>query len=320
MRRAAFLALSLSVLAASVPSAAQDSYPSRPIRIVAPFGAGGGGDVSLRMLGAQLSQRLGQPVVVDNKPGANGIIGAQDAARSAPDGYTLFYGSTTTLAANTSLMKKLPYDPIKDFAAITVVSNLPFMIVVNAASPAHTIPQLIAQARSSSVPLTFGSANSTGLVAGSTFARMAGIKLVNVPYKASPAALTDLVGNQISMMVVDVATGLPLVKAGKIRALGVTTAARSALMPDTPAIAESLAGYEVIGWTAMAAPAGTPPAVVARIHEEIATILKRAEVRSEFEKVGFEPRTSSPQQTAAYVRSERDKWAQYVKEAGIEAE
>jgi tripartite-type tricarboxylate transporter receptor subunit TctC len=314
--------LSAAALAAvaAAPATAQDTYPSKPIRIIAPFGAGGGGDVSLRMLGSHLSRALGQPVVVDNKPGANGVIGVQEALRAPADGYTLFYGSTTTLAANASLMKKLPYDPIKDFSAITVVSSIPFMLVVNPATQATSVAQLVALAKSSATPLTFASSNQTALVAGSVFARLSDVKLTHVPYKASPAGIADLIGGQVSMMFVDVATGLPMVKAGRLRALGVTTAARSTLMPDTPTIAETLRGYEVIGWTAMVAAAGTPAAVTTRVHSEIEKILAQPEVRADFEKVGFEPRTTTPQQTAAYILSERDKWAQYVKDAGIAAE
>jgi tripartite-type tricarboxylate transporter receptor subunit TctC len=313
--------LSAAALATvAAPATAQDAYPSRPIRIIAPFGAGGGGDVSLRMLGSRLSRALGQPVVVENKPGANGVIGAQEALRAPADGYTLFYGSTTTLAANSSVMKKLSYDPVKDFSAITLVSSIPFMLVVNPSTPATSIAQLVALAKASATPLTFAASNHSGLVAGSMFARMAGVHLTHVPYKASPAGLTDLIGGQVNMMFVDVAAGLPMVKAGKLRDLGVTTPARSSLMPDTATIAETLHGYELIGWTAMAAPAGTPPAVTARVQKEIEAILAQPEVRAEFERVGFEPRTTTPQQTAAYFVSERDKWARYVKEAGIQPE
>ncbi len=301
---------------------AQDNvFPSKPIRIVAPFGAGGGGDTSLRMLAVHLAQALGQPVVVDNKPGANGVIGAQDAARSASDGHTLFYGSTTTLAANASLMKKLPYDTARDFVAITQVSDIPFMLVVNAGSGPASVAQLLARAKAAGPrPLTFASANHTGLVAGSAFMRGAGIELVNVPYKASPAALTDLVGEQVAMMFVDVAAGLPLVKAGRLRAIGVTTAARSTLLPDVPALSETLPGFEVVGWTALAAPAGTRPEVVRRIHAEVEKILAQREVQAEFAKVGFEVRTRSPEQTTAFFAAEKDSWAQRIKAAGIEPE
>lgn len=300
-------------------------FPSKPIRIVAPFGAGGGGDTSLRMLATHLAPALGQPVVVDNKPGGNGVVGVQEALRGEPDGHTLFYGSTTTLAANASLMKNLPYDPGRDFVAVTQVSTVPFMLVVNPVLEVADVAQLIAHAKAiantnatSARPLTFASANHTGLVAGFAFSRAAGLDLVNVQYKASPAGLTDLAGGQVAMMFVDVAAGLPLVKAGKLRSIGVTTAARSSLLPDVPAIAETLRGYEVVGWTAIAAPADTPPEVVRRIHAEVEKILARPDVRSEFEKVGFEVKATTPEQTAAFFVSEKGKWAERVKSAGIE--
>ena len=316
-----FSSLTPGLLLLHTAATAQDAaFPSRPIRIVAPFGAGGGGDTSLRMLGTHLAKALGQPVVVDNKPGANGVIGAQEALRSTPDGYTLFYGSTTTLAANVAVMKKLPYDPGKDFVAVTMVSGIPFMLVVHPSLPVTTVAQLVALAKSSRPALSFASANHTGLVAGSAFARLAGVELLHVPYKASPAALTDLVGGQVSMMFVDVAAGLQLVKAGKLRVIGVTAASRSALLPGVPAIAEALPGYEIVGWTAMMAPAGTRPEVVRRIHLEVEKILVQPEVRAEFERVGFEPRTATPEETDAFIRAERDKWAQRVKAAGIEPE
>ena len=305
---------------AATLQAQEAAFPTKPIRIVAPFGAGGGGDTSLRMLGGHLAKALGQPVVVDNKPGANGVVGAQDVLRSAPDGHTLFYGSTTTLAANPSVMKKLAYDPGKDFTAITLVSAIPFMLVVDSSLPAATVPQLVALARNRQPSLSFASANHTGLLAGSAFARMAAAPLLNVPYKASPAALADVIGGQVSMMFVDVAAGLPLVNAGRLRVLGVTAATRSSLLPAVPAIAETLPGYEIAGWTAMMAPAGTRPEVVRRLHAEIEKILAQPDVKAEFERVGFEPLTATPDATDAFIRAERDKWAQRVKAAGIEPE
>lgn len=318
-RRTALVA-ALTALCVSGTAQSQDpSYPSRLIRIVAPFGAGGGGDTSLRMLGTHLSKALGQTVVVDNKPGANGVIGAQDAARSPADGYTLFYGSTTTLAANPSLMKKLPYDPVKDFAAIAQVSDIPFMLVVNPELGATTVAQVIALAKGGK-PLSFASANSTGQVAGSVFAKAAGVQLLHVPYKASPAALTDLVGGQVQMMFVDVASGLPLVKAGKLLAIGMTTSKRSVLLPDVPAIAEALPGFEVVGWTALTAPAGTRPEIVSRLNAEVGKILAQPDVKSEFERAGFEVHVRSPDQTTAYIASEKTAWGERIRAAGIEAE
>ena len=312
--------VAISVALPALLMAQDAAYPSKAIRIVAPFGAGGGGDTSLRLLATQLSRAVGQPVVVDNKPGGNGVIGAMEVQRAAPDGYTLFYGSTTTLAANASLMKQLPYNATRDFVPITEVGVFPFLLAVHPSVPATSLAQLIAYAKASAQPLTFASASHAGLVAGSAFARMSGIELQHIPYKTAAAALTDLVGGQVAIMFVDVAAGLPMVKAGKIRSLGVTTAARSALLPDLPAISEVLPTYEVVAWTAMAAPASTRPEVVKRLHAELTKILAQADIRGEFERVGLEVRTSTPEQTTAFLASETEKWARYIKAAGIQAE
>jgi len=309
--------LGLALCGAHQGAAAQDAWPTKPVRIIAPFGAGGGGDVSLRMLSQHLARALGQSIVVDNKPGASGIIGVQEALKAPADGYTLFYGSTTTLAANSSTLKKIPYDPIADFRSISLVSLIPYMLVVAPTNSATSVAQLIAQAKSAQRPLAYGSSNDTGLVAGQSFARAAGVELLHVPYKATPAALTDLIGGQITLMFVDVASGLPQVKGGKLRALAMTSTARSSLMPDAPIVAETLPGYEITGWTAMSTATGTPQNVIRRVHAEIEKILGQAEVRAAFEVAGFEPKTATPEATDAFVRAERDKWPARVKAAGI---
>ena len=310
------LALGL-LLGVPLTAPAQDAWPTRSVRIIAPFGAGGGGDTSLRMLSQYLARALNQSIVVDNKPGASGIIGVQEALKAPADGYTLFYGSTTTLAANSSTLKKIPYDPVADFRSISLVSWIPYMLVVAPDTKATSVAQLIALAKSAPRPLSFASSNDTGLVAGQSFARAAGVQLLNVPYKATPGALTDLIGGQVTLMFVDVASGLPQVKGGKLRALAMTSTARSSLLPEAPIVAETLPGYEIIGWTAMATAAGTPAAVIRRVHAEIEKILGQAEVKTAFEVAGFEPKTATPEATDAFVRAERDKWAQRVKAAGI---
>ena len=240
--------------------------------------------------------------------------------RSPADGYTLFYGSTTTLAANSSLMKQLPYSASRDFVPITQVGLFPFLLAVHPNVPAQSLPQLIALAKSSSKPLSFASASHAGLVAGSSFARMAGVEMQHVPYKTAAAALTDLVGGQVSMMFMDVAIGLPMAKAGKIRVLGVTTATRTGLLPEVPAISEALPNYEVVAWTAMAAPAGTPAPVIRRLHTEISQALAQPELRAEFAKLGLDIKTRSPEQTAAFMMAETEAWARHVKAAGIAPE
>ncbi|MEB0011306.1 tripartite tricarboxylate transporter substrate binding protein [Glaciimonas sp. Gout2] len=296
-------------------------YPANPIRIVAPFGVGGGGDTSLRILGQQLTLELGQPVIIDNRPGANGIIGAQEVLRSPADGYTLFYGSTTTLAANTSLMKTLPYDPLKDFAPITRVGLLPFVLVVTPALPVHSVRELIAYAKAHPGKLSYASANATGQVAGSTFAQMAGIDMLNVPYKTNAAGLTDVMNGTISVMFADVPSALVQVEAGRMRALGVTTAQRSAILPQLPSIAESgLPGYEVVAWTAMCVRAGTNPAIVKQLNAAIIKALDNPELRAKFAKIGIDVALSSPIELSTFIRTEKGKWATLIHAAGIQPE
>lgn len=302
-------------------SGSETSFPSKPIRIIAPFGAGGGGDTSLRMLAEHLGREVGQQVIVDNKPGGNGVIGVLEALRAPADGHTLFYGSTTTLAANASLMKDLPYDAEKDFAAIGQVGVIPFMLVTNPELPATSVQELIALAKAAPKPLTFASANRTGEVNGATFGRMAGIDLLNVPYKASTAALTDLIGGRVSMMFVDLAPGLPQVQAKRIRALAITTAGRSPLLPDLPTLDESgLKDFEIVGWTALAAPAGTPPAVIERLNSAINKILTNNELHAQFEKTGVGVMTRTSAETAAFISEEIQKWRELIRAAGISPE
>ena len=311
-----------AVLVSALPAAAwSQAYPSRPVRIVAPFGAGGGGDTTIRLLAQQLSLAMGNQFVVDNRPGANGVIGVQEVLRSPADGYTLFYGSTTTLAANSSLLKKTGYDPVRDFAPVTRVGVLPFLLVALANRPFTSMKELIAYAKANPGKLTYASANATGQVSSALFAQMAGLDLLHVPYKASPTALTDVLNGTVSMMFVDIPPAIGHVNAGKLRAFGVTTAQRSSLLPGIPSIAEGgLPGYEVFAWTAICAPAGTPPEIVRRLHDEIAKILAKADIRDAFARVGVEVQASTPEQLAAFIGSERDRWSRLIRMAHIEAE
>lgn len=306
---------------AAVRPAWSQAYPSKAVRIVAPFGAGGGGDTTIRLLAQQLGQVMGQQFIIDNKPGGNGVIGVQEALRAPADGYTLFYGSTTTLAANASLMKKMSYDPVKDFAPITRVGVLPFMLVVRADQPFNSVQDVIAFAKANKGKMTYASANATGQVSGAMFAQMAGLDMLHVPYKASPAGVTDVLNGSVSMMFVDIPPAIGQVSAGKLRVLGVTTARRSALLPQLPAMAEAgLPGYEVFAWTAMCAPAGTHPEIVQRLNGEIARILAKPEVKEAFAKVGVEVGSSSSAELAAFIQSERERWARLISMARIEPE
>lgn len=311
----------LAACCITATSAFAQGYPSQAIRIVAPFGAGGGGDTTIRLLGTHLGQAVGQPVFVENRPGANGVIGAEEVKRAPADGHTLFYGSTTSLAANGSLLRKMPYDPVRDFAPVTRVGTLPFILVVHPSVPATSVAEFIAWAKQNPDKASFASSNLTGRLSGEILARMTGIKLLHVPYKSTTAGLVDVLSGRVPAMVLDLPPVIEHLKAGKLRALGVTTRARTALLPQVPAIAEAgLPGFEVIGWTALAAPAGTNPTTVARLNAEVVKILARPEMIEAFARVGVEVGTSSPEAMGAFMASEIQKWAQMVKAAGIEAE
>jgi len=316
---AAMLALPATALPLAVQAA--DTYPSRPIRLVVPFAAGSGTDAVARITAKELGDALGQNVVVDNRPGANGAIAAELVAQAAPDGYTLFMTTNTTHSANPSLMKKLPYDPIKDFTPVARMGNLPFMLVINPKLPVKTVGELIAYAKAHP-GMSYASGNSTGIVSGATLGRMANIDLLHVPYKSTPPAMTDVIAGQVPMMFVDVAAGIANVKAGKMRALAVTTAQRSRLLSDLPPIADTpeLKGFDITSWNGVFAPAKTPQPIVDRLNRELSKIASSKEVAPKFEALGFEAFGQTPQQFTAFVGSELVKWNKLVKDAGIQPE
>lgn len=318
---AATLAVALPAALFATPSMGSDAYPSRPIRLVVPFAAGSGTDAVARITAKELGDALGQNVVVDNRPGANGAIAAELVAQSAPDGYTLFMTTNTTHSANPSLMKKLPYDPIKDFTPVARMGNLPFMLVINPKLPVKSVAELIAYARTHP-GMSYASGNSTGIVSGATFGRMAGIDLLHVPYKSTPPAMTDVIAGQVPMMFVDVAAGIANVKAGKMRALAVTTAQRSRLLPDLPPIGDTpeLKGFDITSWNGVFAPARMPAPIVDRLNRELSKIAASKEAAPKFEALGFEAFGQSPQQFASFVNSELVKWTRLVKDAGIQPE
>ena len=298
------------------------AYPSKPIRIVFPFAAGGAGDSSIRLIARHLALALEQTVIVENKPGANGVIGMMEVARAAPDGYTLVYGSTTSMAANVSLMKKLPYDPVKDFAPITRIGLLPFMLVSTTTLPFTTVKELVQYAKANPGKVSFANHSAPGHVAGVMLAQMAGIELLRVPYKASSTALTEMVGGDVSIMFIDIAPALPLVKAGRIRALGMATAQRSPLLPELPTVGEGLGmpGFELVPWTGVAAPAGTPAAIVQRLNIELGRIVSRPDVKDELARMFIDAAPSTPEQMAEWIKTDIDKWGRLIKAAGIEAQ
>ncbi len=313
--------LALPAAAISLPASANDAYPSRPIRLVVPFAAGSGTDAVARITAKELGDALNQNVIVDNRPGANGSIAAEIVAQAAPDGYTLFMTTNTTHSANPSLMKKLPYDPIKDFTPVARMGHLPFMLVINPKLPVKTVGELIAYAKSHP-DMSYASGNSTGIVSGATLARMAHVDLLHVPYKSTPPAMTDVIAGQVPMMFVDVAAGIANVKAGRMRALAVTTAQRSRLLPDLPPIGDTpeLKGFDITSWNGVFAPAKTPQPIVDRLNRELSKIAASKEVAPKFEALGFEAFGQTPQQFAGFVGSELVKWNKLVKDAGIQPE
>ena len=309
-----------SVLAPGARAQTTGDYPQQPIKLVVPFSAGSGTDAVARIVAKALSERLKTPVVVDNKAGANGAIAADFAARAAPDGYTLFMTTNTTHSANPSLMKRLPYDPVKDFTPVARMGNLPFMLVVNPSLPVKTVAELVDYAKANPGKLSYASGNSTGIVSGATLALMAGLDLLHVPYKSTPPAIGDVVSGQVSMMFVDLAAGLSMVKAGKLRALAVTTEQSTKLFPELPPLAATpvFKGFDITSWNGVFAPAGTPAPIVNKLNVALVEIVQDPAIRERLAAIGFDAFGSTPEELKNFVSSELIKWAKLIKDAGIE--
>ncbi|MCY1209558.1 Tripartite tricarboxylate transporter family receptor [compost metagenome] len=315
--------LATVALCALVLPAAQAwaEFPDKPIRFVVPFAAGSATDQLARAIGQAITLDSKVTVVVDNKPGANGFIAASDVAKAAPDGYTVLISTNTTHAANEHLFKKLPYDPVKDYAPVTALGRGGQIMVVNPQVPAKTVGEFIALAKKQPGKLSFGSGSSSSRIAGELFQQMAHVELLHVPYKSNPLAITDLLGNQIQMMITDTATGLPQVKSGKLRALGVSGKARSPLAPDVPTIDEAgVKGYEMSYWFAAYAPAGTPQPVVARLNAMMLKAARSETAASFYQSTGTEVFTSTPAELAKFQAQESGKWGRIIKAANIQPE
>ena len=313
----AMLALALSAGTAGA-GLAQD-YPNKPIRYIVPFAPGGMTDILGRVFGQKLSEAWGQQVIVDNRPGAAGGIGSDIAAKSKPDGYTILGGTISSHAINVWLYSKLPYDPVRDFAPITLYVSLPNMLVVHPSLPVRSVRDLIALAKTKPKELTFASAGSgtSQHLSGELFNVMAGVELLHVPYKGSGPGLADLVGGQVMMFFDNITTSLPLAKAGKIRPIAVTTAKRASVMPELPTIAESgLPGFDVSSWQGVFAPAATPKEIVVKLNAEIRRILALPDVRERLTQLGADPAGNTPEQFAAYIKGEIAKWGPIVKASG----
>ncbi|MFN9121568.1 MAG: Bug family tripartite tricarboxylate transporter substrate binding protein [bacterium] len=318
------LALALpGPIAVAQAAEAPGPYPSRPIRYVVPFAPGGPTDIMSRAIAERLSVALGTPVVVDNRAGAGGGVGAEIVARSAPDGYTLMIGHVGTHAINISLYAKVNYDPIKDFQPISMIATLPFVLVVNPGVPAKNVKDLIALARAKPGVLNFASAGSGGPthLAGELFKSTAAIDIVHIPYKGNAAALADLVGGQVQMMFSNMLTAMPFVRAGKLRAIAVSTLKRSPQAPELPTVSEGGApGYDVTPWYGVLAPAGLPKPLLSRLHGAVSKIVDSPEMRERFVTQGVDLASSTPEAFAALIRAEIPRWRELVKRSGARAD
>lgn len=300
---------------------AQAPYPAQPVTLVVPFAAGSGTDAIARTVGQKLSERLKQPVVIDNKPGASAQVGAQFVAKAKPDGYTLFMTTNTSHSANPSLFAALKYDPIKDFTPIARVGELPFALAVHPSVPAKSIKELIDYARAHPGKLSYATPNSTSLVATETIKRIAGVDIVGVPYKSSPQAMTDLIGGQVEVYVVDFGSGMSMIRTDKIRTLGVTTAEGSKILPGVPPIGKTVTGFDLTSWNGIFGPAGLPRPVVDRLNTELQAVLADKEVQDKLAQIGFEVwPTKTPDEFGKYVADQLAHWTTLIKQAGIKPE
>ena len=314
--RAALAACALA--AAWLPAQAQTAYPSGPITLVVPFASGSGTDSAARAIGAKLSERLKQSVIVDNKPGASAQLAAQLVARAKPDGYTLFMTTNTSHSANPSLYSKLRYDPIKDFTPVTRVGELPFALAVHPALPVKTLAELIDYARAHPGKLSYATPNSTSLVAMETIKHITGIDVAEIPYKSSPQAMTDLIGGQVQVYVVDFGSGLSMLKTDKVRTLGVTTAQASPLLPGVPPIGQTVKGFDLTSWNGIFGPAGLPPAVVQRLNTELQAVLADQDLQDKLAQIGFQVWPSkTPEEFGRYVAEQLAHWRALIQQANI---
>jgi tripartite-type tricarboxylate transporter receptor subunit TctC len=312
--------LAALLCAAALPAFGQSSWPAKPVRIVVPYPPGGPVDVSARLLAPKLQESLGQPFLVENKPGAGGNIGADFVAKSAPDGYTLGMGAIATHAINPALMANVPYDPIRDFRHLALVVQVPNVLVVNPELPARSVKELIALAKAQPGKLDFasGSTGSTGHLAGELFKQMTGTYMVHIPYKGAPPAVADLLAGRVHLMFDNLASALPNVRAGKLRALAVTTMRRSSALPDLPTLDESgLKGFDMTTWWGLMGPAKLPPDVVQRLSVEILKAMDSADVRERLRAMGMEGSpVRTPEQFTAFVEAEAKLYARLVKVSG----
>jgi tripartite-type tricarboxylate transporter receptor subunit TctC len=314
-------ALAIGLAAFPRTAGAAEVYPSRPITIVVPFGAGSGTDIATRVVAQPLGVALNQNIVVDDRPGANGGIAATYVARAAPDGYTLLMSTNSPHSSNPALLKNLAYDPVKDFAPITRIGSFTLMFVVNPVVPVKSLAELIAYARANPGRLAYASGNTSGILAGETLKHWAGLDILHVPYKSVPPALNDVIAGRVATAFSDLTPVLPHVASGALRPLAITRLRRSALLPDLPTFDESgLKDFEVESWAGLFAPAGTPASIVARLNTDTRMIMENPQIKAQLAKIGFEAFGSTPEELGAFVKDQLVRTLLMAKEAGIEPE
>jgi tripartite-type tricarboxylate transporter receptor subunit TctC len=320
-RRFLQLAAGAAALPAVSRSASAQAYPSQPIRIIVGFAAGSGSDIFARLMAQWLSERLGQSVLIENRPGAGGNIGTEAVVKAPPDGYTLLQWVPAN-AVNNSLYEKLSFNFLRDIAPVAGTARAPYVVVVNPELPVKTIPELIAHAKANPGKLNFASAGvGTGIhMAGELFKLTTGVNMVHVPYRGAAGAMTDLIGGQVQLMFDTTAASIPHIKGGKVRALAVTTATRSALLPDLPTVAETVPGYEASGPFGLGAPKDTPPAILEKLNKEINAVLADPKAKARLADLGSEPLTGTPAEIGRMLAAESDKWAKVIKAANIKVE
>ena len=320
-------ALVCAALVASValvtPPAMAQSWPTRPVRVIVPYPPGGGNDNLARIFAQKLGERLGQPFVVENKPGAGTLIGSEAAAKSPADGHTLLLSSIVTHALAPALYPKIPYDPLRDFVAVTTLAVAPTVLVVNPAFPAKSVQEIVTLARASPGKYTFpsGGNGTTPHISGEIFKAMTGTDLLHVPYKGGGPALADLIGGQVNMMFDTAASAMPHVRSGKLRAIAIATPKRHPDFPDVPTFAEQgLTGYELSSWQAAFAPAGTPQPIIERLYTEISKYLKTPEIQKRFAEMGLDPSGMPPQELAALIKADVPRLGKVVRDSGAKAD
>jgi tripartite-type tricarboxylate transporter receptor subunit TctC len=321
LRGLATLAVTATCVISSGGAVAQPAYPNRPIRLVVPFPPGGATDLLARIVSQKLSEALGQPVIVENKPGAGTIVGADAVARSVPDGYTLLIATSTTLAINPSLYRKLPYDPVKNFTPVAMVASVPFVLVVKSSMPVRNVAELVSMVKAK--PSSYASAGTGTMhhLAAELFKTVAKIELTHVPYQGSSPAVKDVIGGQVPMMFADLAPALPQINSGALRALAVTSAQRIETLPDVPTIAESgYPGFEAMAWQSIVAPSGTPREIVSKLGLEIDKILAQPSVKQQILKIGMVTNPMASDKLPGYVVSEMARWSKIVQTSGAVAD